>query len=225
LAKRSPQGAGLGYARRYEELRVMGTPKRRKIYLLEAVLFVLTAMTLAGPVYCGGTYQVEVYVRDRTFPGTTLFADNSDPSVSEIVEIDMQGNVVWKYAVPKGIADRTRQRDRIVMDVKRLPNSNILFNVQRAGIFEIDRTGRLVWQHKDAEVSHDADRLPNGNTLYVRGWAAKGGNHVVEVDPMGGIVWAWDGLKDFVNPPIPISRIRGGCMSTGQRGCRTGIRS
>lgn len=162
----------------------------------------LLGLPLLCPLAHGeAKYRVEIYDRDRAYWGNTLFADNSNPDVSEIIEIDMEGQVIWRYLVPGELTNRRRHRDQIVMQVQRLPNSNVLFNIQRVGLFEIDRSGKIVWQHQDSEASHDVKRLSNGHTLYVRGWVAKGKPHVVEIDPGGKLIWSWDGLKHFDQPP------------------------
>jgi len=83
-------------------------------------------------------------------------------------------------------------------DVELLPNNNILFVLPRNGVYEIERNGNVVWSYLDNKVSHDADRLPNGNTLVVWG----GGDEisdaqVKEIDPEGEIVWAWYAKDHF----------------------------
>jgi len=83
-------------------------------------------------------------------------------------------------------------------DVELLPNNNILFTVSHEGIYEVNRKGEIVWSHLDKKVSHDADRLPNGNTLFVWGWDAVDDAQVKEVNPKGEIVWAWY-AKDYFN--------------------------
>ena len=52
-----------------------------------------------------------------------------------------------------------------VLDATYLENRNILVTVKPVGIFEVDRAGKTVWKHLDKEASHDADRLPNFNTI------------------------------------------------------------
>jgi len=88
------------------------------------------------------------------------------------------------------------------MDVAALPNGNVLFNVRLVGGFEVTRAGKLVWQHLDEEMSHDLDRLGNGNTLYARAWARRGEDHVREVTPGGQVVWSWNGLSDYDRSPF-----------------------
>jgi len=60
----------------------------------------------------------------------------------------------------------------------------------------------VVWSHLDNKVSHDADRLPNGNTLYVFGHEDKKSDaQVKEVNPDGRIVWSWYAKDEFDKPP------------------------
>jgi hypothetical protein len=156
---------------------------------------------LCALAYGGSEYFVEISDPQRAYGGNTLLADNSNPDVSEIVEINMAGQPVWRYSIPGELAERRRNRDQIVMQAQALPNSNILFNIQHVGLFEIDRKGTILWQYRDSGASHDVRRLPNGNTLYCRGWVSKGKPQVVEVDSAGKVVWTWDGLKHFDRPP------------------------
>ncbi len=100
----------------------------------------------------------------------------------------MLGEIIWEYQVPRGM----------LFDVELLPNNNILFTVFQEGIYEVNRKGEIVWSYLDKKVSHDADRLPNGNTLFVWGWDAVDDAQVKEVNPKGEIVWAWY-AKDYFN--------------------------
>lgn len=88
------------------------------------------------------------------------------------------------------------------MDVSRLANGNTLFTLKQLGIYEVDKAGKLVWKHEDDGVSHDADRLPNCNSLYVRGWVRKGEDHVHEVTPDRKLVWRWNGLARYDRKPF-----------------------
>lgn len=156
-------------------------------------------------------YSIKNYDPSRAYNGTTIFADNTDlPACAKIVEIDMCGNVLWEYQVnsvtslPANLGCTPlfiQDKPAMVMDVEKLPNENILFVLRQYGIFEIDKQKTVVWCHLDSEASHDADRLPNGNTLYVRGWVEKGDKSVIEIKPDGSEVWSWDGLGQF--PSVP----------------------
>jgi hypothetical protein len=142
--------------------------------------------------------SIALYVPDKAYNGTTLLADNHRRERPSIIEIDMQGRIIWEYVIPLGL----RQYTNPGFDVELLPNNNILFVLPGHGIYEIDRGGRVVWSHLDPKVSHDADRLPNGNTLYVYGNDdQKADAQVKEVDASGKIVWSWSAQAEFDKPP------------------------
>ena len=51
-----------------------------------------------------------------------------------------------------------------------LQNGNVLAVFPKNGVYEINRTSKeIVWKYIDPKVSHDAERLGNGNTLVVDG--------------------------------------------------------
>lgn len=165
-------------------------------------------------------FHVDAFAPDCVFEGTTLFAWNKDPTYPEILEVDMRGEVVWVLSVrdalddvldadASGPATNQRLKPISVMDVEKLPNGNILFNVRNVGGFEVTGVGEIVWQHLDEEMSHDLDRLPNGNTIYVRGWARRGDDHVREVTRAGRTVWAWNGLAHYDREPFRGVEIEG----------------
>lgn len=146
-------------------------------------------------------WKIESFAPDCVFAGTTLFADNTDAAAPRIVEVDMQGRIVWRYALQSEFKGGLRRQVQI-MDVERLTNGNTLFVVRGWGIVEVDRDGRVVWKHADPDASHDADRLPNGNTIYVRAWVAKGQDHLREVTPDGRVVRSWNALQAYDRKPF-----------------------
>jgi hypothetical protein len=88
------------------------------------------------------------------------------------------------------------------MDVELLPNNNILFVAPLKGVFQINRQGTIIWSYIDDKVSHDADRLPNGNTLII--WGGSDGVddiQVKEVNATGDIVWSWKAKDHYYYPP------------------------
>lgn len=145
-----------------------------------------------------GHLEIESISPDCVFPGTVLFADTTKKTFPRFVEIDMSGKVVWSYNFSNsGIPNLMKN---IPNDPSRLANGNTLFFSKNYAAIEIDPTGKVVWKHLDNRVSHDVDRLPNGNTIYVRSWTNKGEDQIREVDPDGNIVWSWNGLADFGGP-------------------------
>lgn len=142
--------------------------------------------------------QVDVYQSDMVWAGTTLFADNHNIERPRILEVNMLGEIVWQYLVPYNLKQYTNPG----FDVELLPNNNILFVLPRYGIYEIDRKGNIVWSYLTGKVSHDADRLPNGNTIFVFGADdQKGDAQVMEINPKGEIVWSWRASDYFDKPP------------------------
>ncbi|OGO00315.1 MAG: hypothetical protein A2Y58_01895 [Chloroflexi bacterium RBG_13_51_52] len=136
---------------------------------------------------------VDVYQSDMAWAGTTLLADNHNTASPRIIEVNMLGEVVWQYMVPQNLGG--------VSDVELLPNNNILFSV-RGGVYEIDRNGEVAWQYLTSKISHDADRLANGNTIFVFGMNdQKNDAQVTEVNPTGEIVWQWYAKDYFDTPP------------------------
>ena len=83
-----------------------------------------------------------------------------------------------------------------------MPNNNILYTVTGHGVYEVDRSGKIVWQYLTSKIDHDADRLPNGNTIFVFGMTdQKSDAQVTEVNPKGEIVWQWFARDHFDKPP------------------------
>jgi uncharacterized protein (UPF0248 family) len=146
--------------------------------------------TNSDSTYDSNGLFVSVYNSEKACNGTTILNDMHDTQHPRIIEIDMSGNIVWEYKIP----DNIKQYTDPGFDVELLDNNNILFVAPKHGVYEIDRDGNIVWSHLDDKISHDADRLSNGNTLYVFG-----GNDTIddaiakEVDKNGNLVWSWSG--------------------------------
>ena len=145
--------------------------------------------------------KVKVYDQEKVWPGTTLLNDNHDEDWPRIIEVNMLGEVVWEYVISRDLWDGEpfRAMDK---DVELLANGNILFGLPGRGIFEINRDGEVVWSHLDEKISHDVDRLPNGNTLYNFGAGdTLEDAQVKEVSPEGEIVWEWSAKEYFNSEP------------------------
>jgi hypothetical protein len=88
------------------------------------------------------------------------------------------------------------QINQVIGDIEALPNGNLLLQLNGQGLHEIDRLGNIVWEHLDWCSTHDVDRLPNGNTLYVSSLC----NFAKEITPEFEVVWSWyaaDHLRDM----------------------------
>jgi hypothetical protein len=142
--------------------------------------------------------SVDVYQSDMVWAGTTLLADNHILERPRIIEVNMFGEIVWQYLLP----DNLKQYTNPGFDVELLANNNILFVLPRNGVYEIDRSGKVVWSYLTSKISHDADRLPNGNTIFVFGaYDQKSDAQVTEVNPKGEVVWRWY-AKDYFDKPL-----------------------
>ncbi|MDP6137548.1 MAG: hypothetical protein QGI25_14735, partial [Arenicellales bacterium] len=64
-------------------------------------------------------YKVTHLVEDKVFKGTTLLADMSDPRNPRVVEVDFNGNILWKFIPPNSMRGA-------ILDAAKLQNGNIL---------------------------------------------------------------------------------------------------
>ena len=168
------------------------------VLLMLGALAVYDVQMAAYAGKADASFEVDIHVASKACKGTTILADNHDRKKPRIVELNMKGEVVWKFNLPR----RLRRYTNPGFDVELLPSDNILFVLPGKGIYEINRSGKLVWSHLDKKVSHDADRLTNGNTLYVFGSNDKKSDaQVKEVNRGGKIVWSWYAKTEFDKPP------------------------
>ena len=145
-----------------------------------------------------GDLYVDIYNSEKAYDGTTLFADLHDTQNPRIIEINMLAEIVWEYKIP----DHLKEYNQPGMDVELLSNDNILFVLPRNGVYEIDRDGTVIWSHLDEKISHDADRLSNGNTIYVFGAGDEFDDaQVKEVNPQGDVVWSWYAKNHYNSEP------------------------
>jgi len=145
---------------------------------------------------------VDVYQPDKVWAGTTLLPDNHNPQKPRIIEVNMPGEIIWEYVVPDSLRRVSGRGLNPGFDAELLPNNNILFVSPGKGVYEIDRKGNVVWSYLTARISHDADRLPNGNTIFVCGDNdQKSDAQVTEVDSKGEVVWHWYARDHFDKPP------------------------
>ena len=141
--------------------------------------------------------EVQIYDPEKAYNGTTLLTDRY--KTPRVIEVDMQGRVIWEYVLPLHLRGYINPG----FDAELLTNGNILIVLPRKGIIEIDREGRTVWEHNDPKISHDADRLPNGNSIYVFGDHDEINDaQVKEVNPKGDIVWNWQAKDHFNKSPF-----------------------
>jgi len=129
---------------------------------------------------------VDIHNPEKVWPGTTLLTDKHT-GAARLIEVNILGEIIWEYQLPEEWGEWV-----VGFEAELLPNGNILFALTRSGLYEVDRDGNIIWSHEDRQVSHDADRLPNGNTLYVFGARDEISDAAVkEVDSAGNMVWSW----------------------------------
>jgi hypothetical protein len=139
-------------------------------------------------------FYVDVSVPEKIWPGTTILPDNHNSTFPKIIEVNRLGEIVWEYPLPEELKSFTNPG----WDVENLPNGNILTVLPRKGVYEINRNKQVVWKYLDPRVSHDADRLENGNTLIAFGAGDTAGDaQVKEIDPAGNIIWSWHAKDVF----------------------------
>lgn len=156
----------------------------------------------ASPAIKRGTsdpdFVVDISVPEKISPGTTILPDNHDAAHPRIIEVNQLGEIIWEYPLPDDLKSYTNPG----WDVEVLQNGNVLTVLPRNGVYEINRDKQVVWKYLDTKVSHDVDRLPNGNTLIAFGaYDTTSDAQVKEIDPAGNRVWSWYARDHFNIPP------------------------
>ncbi len=149
-----------------------------------------TAILKTSPI--GKDLQVLKLDQTAIQAGTTILMVPQKHSVGQVLELDNNGDIIWKYS--------GKSKYGRLVDAK-LTNSGTLLIGAEKGAYEIERSGKIIWSYL-GDVSHDLDRLPNGNTIINYAWGAKGEIKIIEVDQKGNLVWTWDGLKSHNVPPF-----------------------
>ncbi len=129
--------------------------------------------------------QAEVNTAQRLENGNTMLTEAG--AKPRIVEVDPAGKIVVEVALQCQTAN-AHMESRMA---RKLANGNYLVpQLLDKVVREYAPDGRVVWEFKTPEEPKDswpftAIRLPNGNTFV----NLTHGNHSVEVDPAGKIVW------------------------------------
>ncbi len=153
----------------------------KKILILLVVgIFVLNGLGVFELASTDSTL-LSVLINNYPINGTTLIADFV---IGKIIEVDINGNVVWEY-----------NEASTPIDVERLNNGNTLIveSYGKERVLEVDIDGNVVWEYKGETFPFhpaDAERLQNGNTLITFGRLNQRG--IIEVDINGNIVWEYD---------------------------------
>lgn len=129
--------------------------------------------------------KVTINKPDKVQAGHLAFVDASQ---GKLIETDLTGKITWEFSIPMSMLGSGRLSAGT--DVEWLPKSDhFLLAIAGAGVFEINRQGQTTWKYLTTFADHDADRLDNGNTLFVNGWDADSDPVMTEVDSDGKVVF------------------------------------
>ena len=175
----------------------------------------------------GGSYPdlvVATHDADKSWKGNVIFVDNRG---KRVVEVDRTGKVVWQAALPAEIIRRSRAEGgpkgkpkggcaAMVSDVELLPGGTMLIMAGGRGVYELNRKGEVVWSYENPAVSHDVDRLPNGDTVMACALAEALSEfpyddpQAIAVNKQGKIVWKWQAKDEYLESMYKDVRSRDG---------------
>jgi len=118
-------------------------------------------------------------VRDvRRLPNGNLLVGNLN-SQQGAAEVDPKTKkIVWQYRI-------------MTSSAQRLGNGHTLIATYcRGRVFEVAKSGRIVWEAPRLPAPKEATKLPNGNVLVV-----EYSQRVVELNRAGEVVWQWESPK------------------------------
>jgi phage terminase large subunit-like protein len=127
------------------------------------------AFTYKDPV-ADSDIHVDIYNPDKAWKGTTLLADNHRRDRSRIIEVNMQGRIVWAWYARdhfnkppyKDIYDEGWTHTNAA---SRLPNGNTLVTASTR-IVEFTPQGEIAWQLKLIGVNFRDRRDRSGLGIY-----------------------------------------------------------
>lgn len=149
-----------------------------------AISTLLLSSTFAWAAVGDQFANVDIEQSEKTQAGRIAFIDSNQ---AKLIELDLTGKITWEYSLPWALIGLGTLSAGT--DVEWLPESdNFLIAIAGSGVFEINRKAEVVWKYETRFADHDADRLANGNTVFVNGWDADTDPVVTEVDSAGKIV-------------------------------------
>jgi len=162
----------------------------------------LLALATAPEHLCGysSVFPKGTTVHDpaKAYAGYTLYCTTIDNDPRCVVMVDMDGNLVNTWNVPKC---------RLGCNLQPLANGNILtfavIDEADTALAELDWNSNILWSYHDSvhhRLHHDFERLSNGNTIIlcheireVPQISRKGivDDYILEIDPQGNVLWEW----------------------------------
>ena len=118
----------------------------------------------------GKDLQLLKYEPNSIQNGTFLLVVPQKNSYGRVLEITNDAKIIWQH-------DGNSSFGRL--DDAKLTNENTILIAAEKGVYEIDREGKVIWSYK-TKVSHDVDKLTNGNILINYAWGAKGSKKIIE---------------------------------------------
>ncbi len=145
-------------------------------------------------------FEVTVYDPERVQSGSTVFGlplgpDGETPGA--IYEVDFNGKVLWSHR----LNEEQNPPGHYMLDAEPTKDETFLASIPGIGVFEFDRDGNELFSYYDPYLSHDSDKLDTGGVIFVRGFAPRGEDQVVELDAAGDVVWSWNGLDHYQGDP------------------------
>jgi hypothetical protein len=155
---------------------------------------------------------LSIYDRTRTEPGLTLVPTCGS---AEVLLLNMKGQVVHKWDVDAARARLQPNGNIVVVHGSTWGETKKRWKQLMSKVIEYDWDGNEVWRYDaGAEVHHDLQRLPNGNTSFliqvkvpqnlqqkatdpVRRTGVLITDAVVEVNRQGQEVWRWNLYDHF----------------------------
>ena len=147
---------------------------RMSRHLLYSTCFLLATVFNTQPSKSEDMGKVVVSIADKIQKGNIALIDTKN---SRIIELGVNGNVVWQTKLPDLFEDGAWNAGA---DIEWLPNTDtFLVAVPMSGFFEIARDGKIITQCKTKFISHDVDKIDGGRFVFVNGWDDKGKNEPI----------------------------------------------
>ena len=123
----------------------------------------LLELTTAGEIRHMLDVGTAIHNPQRLANGYTMLclSPPNDPKNNKIVELDVNGNMVWEYS--EGL--------NWVRDADRLPDGNTLIaDHSNKRVFIVSPEKKVLWEYYTDGLVYEADMLINGSTLWKEVW-------------------------------------------------------